>query len=379
MGLQRDDLLPTAADTERIPAEAEYWLALSRLPGMGRISFLKLIGVYHSARAAWDEIDSSWIASGAVRSTFDSSGSRSTALAWGKDQIDKLAKSNWTMTALGDPRYPASISSITHPPPYLFVRGQCETDRALGVVGSRSATEYGVRITRQLVGEIAAAGIVIVSGFAQGIDTVAHTTALEASGQTIAVWGCGPDVIYPSENRALAERIVAQGMLVTEFPFGAAPERHHFPIRNRLIAALSDGVLVTQARARSGALLTAEHAVEQGKNVYAIPGEIGRDQFVGSHELLKQGARIVTSADDILSDFELSRAPGINKRATMPMPTLTDIEKRVYDGLGTSACPIDRLAVSLNLPAGECARVLVGLELKGVITRSAGGVVARAL
>jgi DNA processing protein len=170
---------------------------------------------------------------------------------------------------------------------------------------------------------------------------------------------------------------------VTEFPFGAPGTASNFPVRNRIISGLSDGVLVVQARRRSGALLTAQHALEQGKEVYAVPGEIGQELFVGTHELLKQGAKIVTCAADILADLFIQaprrdRAPVVTMpQIPVPLPPLTEMERRVYDGLATTPCHIDRLAVSLRLSVGECARVLTFLELKGLVTRQAGNHISR--
>jgi len=372
---------PTRKDhTDPVPRDAEYWLALMRLPGIGGVRCLKLVGEYQTPRAAWERSDVEWKSDGLVGSSTSTNSTRAEALAWAKDQIDKLVKSDWMMTVIGDARYPSPIAQLDNPPPYLFLRGQAlEPAPTLAVVGARQTTDYGRRVTQDLVSALALAGVTIVSGFARGIDTIAHTQTLEHGGTTIAVWGCGPDIIYPPENEALVDRVIEHGLLVTEFPFGTAPEPSNFPVRNRLIAALSDGVLVTQARERSGGLLTAQHALDQGKTVYAVPAEIGRPQFVGTNTLLKQGARVVTGPEDILADFQLAVPANIGRdKATRSLPTMTDIERRVYDGLRTTPCPIDRLAVSLGLPAGECARVIVGLELKGVVSRSAGGSVARA-
>lgn len=363
----------------RVPPDAEYWLALSRLPGVGRATFLKLIGAYRTPRAAWEQGDAEWQVAGLVRKSIDTQQFRAEALGWAKGQIDALAKSNWSLIVFGDGRFPSSLTTLHYPPPFFFLLGRLQPAPAVAVVGSRQATDYGVRATRQIAGDLAAAGVTIISGFARGIDTVAHTAALEANGTTVAVWGSGPDIVYPAENAKLVGRIAERGGIVTEFPFGAPPEPANFPVRNRLIAGLADGVLVAQARRRSGALLTAQHALEQGKEVYAIPGEIGQEQFVGTHELLKQGARIVTSADDILGAFQMAPAsPRPSATATArPLPPLTDIERRVYDAIGGSPCHVDRLAVSLHMSVGECVRVLTLLELKGLIHKKAGNLIVR--
>lgn len=368
----------------RIPVDAEYWLALSRLPGVGRATFLRLVEAFQSPRGAWERSDSEWNAAEVSRTRLETHLARGEALAWAQRQVDLLAASVWRLIVYGGPEYPARLSMLRYPPPYLFVLGAIPEPPALAIVGSRKVTEYGARITQQLAEDLAAAGLVIVSGFARGIDTIAHKAAIAMKGKTIAVWGTGPDQVYPEENKDLVNDVAAHGCILTEFPFGLAPDAANFPVRNRLIAGMSDGVLVAQARRKSGALLTAEHALEQGKEIFAIPGEIGQEAFAGTHGLLKQGARIVTCAEDILSAFQLA-APARVRRGVestpavaAPMPPLNDIERRVYEGIGTTACHIDRLAVSLNLSVGETARVLTMLELKGLVTKQAGNLIARA-
>jgi len=371
---------PIPASTGRIPADAEYWLALTRLPGVGRGTFLRLVGAFQSPMAAWARTDEEWREAGCTRGKLDTGGQRASALAWAKGQLDKLARSQWSLRVYGGEEYPSLLSTLHHPPPFLFVLGSIPPGPSIAVVGSRQSTEYGLQATRQLAGDLAAAGIVIVSGFARGIDTAAHIATLEAGGRTVAIWGSGPDVVYPRENAKLVDRVAETGAIVTEFPFGTPPEPQNFPVRNRLIAGLSSGVLVTQAQSRSGALLTAQHALEQGKDVYAVPGEIGRPQFVGVNELIKSGARIVTDAADILADFGMGRTPRRSAAGpVLPPPSLNPVEKRVWEGLGGSPCHLDRLAVSLKMTAQECAAVLVVLELKGVVKQSAGKMFTRVL
>jgi DNA processing protein len=351
---------------------------------VGRATFLRILESFHSPREAWAHSDSEWNGAEVSRTKLDTHAHRGEALEWSKKQIEQLQKSRWSLIVYGGANFPACLSTLRYPPPYLFVLGEFPEPPSLAIVGSRKVTEYGARVTREIAEDLAAAGLTIVSGFARGIDTIAHKAAIAMKGKTIAVWGTGPDEVYPEENKELVEEVAANGCIVTEFPFGLAPEAANFPVRNRLIAGLSDGVLVAQARRKSGALLTAEHALEQGKEIFAIPGEIGQESFVGTHGLLKQGARIVTCADDILSVFQLARSPrarrdsGPTATPAMPMPPLNEIERKVYEGLGTTACHIDRLAVSLRLSVGETARVLTMLELKGLVTKQAGNLIARA-
>ncbi len=363
----------------QIPGDAEYWLALARLPGVGRKTFLNLIQAYKCPKAAWDHSDRDWQQAKLLRGGISTVSHRGEALAWAVRQIERLTASDWRLLVYGGMGYPRALATLAYPPPFLFTAGQLPPQPAIAIVGSRQCTEYGINVARQIASELAAAGVLIVSGFARGIDTAAHTAAVEAGGATVAVWGCGPDTIYPHENKSLVPRILECGGIVTEFPFGTAPEPQNFPVRNRLIAGLSAGVLVAQARQKSGALLTAQHALEQGKEVYAVPGEIGRPQSAGTNELIKQGARIVTDAGDILTDLGL-RATRHSAAAAMPsrpLPPLTPLEHQVWDGLGCSACHIDRLAVSLKRSAAECAAVLLSLELKGIVRQAAGNMFSR--
>jgi DNA processing protein len=384
--LSPDNDLPVSAAVpasggpeDRVPPDAEYWLALSRLPGIGRRSFLKLIEAYGTPRAAWERSDNEWREARLVRAGLETGTHRGKVLAWAGKQVELLSASSWSMSVFGGSGYPPALATLHSPPPFLFISGRVPDMPSIAVVGSRQSTDYGLNTARQMAGDLAAGGVLIVSGFARGIDTAAHVAALDAGGATVAVWGCGPDSVYPRENKALVGRVVELGGILTEFPFGTAPEPQNFPVRNRLIAGLSLGVLVVQARQKSGALLTAQHALEQGKDVYAIPGEIGRPQSAGVNDLLKQGAKVVTCAEDILSDLGLRKADGYSSqpRPERPLPTLTTLERRVFTGLGGSACHIDRLAVSLKLSAAECAAVLLTLELKGIVRQSAGNMFSR--
>lgn len=364
----------------RIPRDAEYWLALARLPGVGRATFFRLLQAYRTPRRAWEVSDAEWHGTGGLRRALQTTEHRKPALAWAAEQVQQLAKSSWSMCTYGDNLYPRALASLPDPPPFLFVCGRVPDCPAIAVVGSRQSTTYGLTVTERLVSELAAHGVVVISGFARGIDTAAHKATIESGGATVAVWGCGPDVVYPRENAALIPRILERGAIITEFPFGVNPEGRNFPVRNRLIAGLSSGVLVSQAQSRSGALLTAQHALDQGKEVYAIPGEIGRPHSVGVNELIKSGAKIVTSASDILLDLGIRTRAGRAKakRERPPaMPPLSPLEERVCMGLGGSPCHLDRLAVSLGVSAAECAAVLVSLQLKGIVRQEPGNMFSR--
>ncbi len=366
--------------TGRVPEHAEYWLALPRLPGIGRTTFLRLLEAYQTPQAAWTVTDAGWREAKLIRAGVETDTHRAVALTWATKQVAQLKDSEWSLVVYGGDHYPAALAALHDPPPYLFVRGQIPDQPMVAIVGSRQSTAYGITATEQIASDLAAHGVCIVSGFARGIDTAAHKAALDAGGTTVAVWGCGPDVVYPRENKLLVAAVARQGAIVTEFAFGAPPEARNFPVRNRVIAGLSSGVLVAQAQSRSGALLTAQHALEQGKDVYAIPGEIGRAHSAGANALLKSGAKLVTSAEDILADLGIRAASmrsTTRSQRAVPMPQLTPVEARLWEGLGGSPCHLDRLAVSLKMSAAECAAVLVTLQLKGVVKQEAGNMFSR--
>lgn len=364
----------------RIPEHAEYWLAIPRLPGIGRATFLRLLEAYQAPLAAWTAPDAEWRDARVIRPSVATDAHREAALRWAQEQINLLRESEWSLIVYGGMGYPPALAALQDPPPYLFVRGTIPDQPMIAIVGSRKSTAYGITATEQIASDLAVHGVCIVSGFARGIDTAAHKAAIHAGGTTVAVWGCGPDIIYPRENKSLVAAVAEHGAIITEFPFGAAPEARNFPVRNRVIAGLSTGVLVAQAQSRSGALLTAHHALEQGKEVYAIPGEIGRAHSEGANELLKSGAKLVTSSEDILADLGIRASTKRTARRhdhAVPMPPLTPVEARLLEGLGGSPCHLDRLAVSLNMSAAECAAVLVTLQLKGVVKQEAGNMFSR--
>lgn len=290
--------------------------------------------------------------------------------------------------------YPAALAGLPDPPPYLFVRGTVEErDRAaVAIVGTRHATEYGKGIASKLASDLAQRGITVVSGLARGVDTQAHKGALDAAGRTFAVCGCGLDVAYPSENRSLMEQIENAGACISEFAPTVHPEAWHFPARNRIISGLSVGVLVVEAAERSGALITADFALEQGREVFAVPGNIHKAQSKGAHALIKAGATLVDSVDDILTalnaralPFEDLKLAQKTRKAEMEAgagkfgirPDLSAAENRVYLALDVEPRHVDDVAAVANMGAGEVNATLVMLELKGAARRLPGGLFVR--
>ena len=288
-----------------------------------------------------------------------------------------------------DSDYPGALRSIADPPLYLFVRGTVETrdETAVAIVGTRHATEYGRSVAGKLAAELSHRGITVVSGLARGIDSAAHHGALEAGGRTFAVCGCGLDINYPVENKNLATQIVQSGATLSEFPPTVQPESWHFPARNRIISGLSLGVIVVEAGERSGALITSDFALEQGREVFAVPGNIFKQQSRGAHALIKQGATLIESADDIITALnnralpfaQLEQAATTKKSETPTVrPDLSAVENRVYLALEADPRHIDDLAAAAKMGAAEVNSTLVMLELKGIARRLPGGMFARA-
>lgn len=286
----------------------------------------------------------------------------------------------------GDDDYPGVLAGIARPPTGLYVAGAglSELQPALAVVGTRTPTPRGAAVARDLAGDVAAAGLTVVSGLARGIDTAAHEGALEACGTTVAVLGTGLLSIYPAENEPLADRIRERGALVSELPLRQAPRAGSFPARNRIIAGLSAGVLVVEGEERSGALITAARALEEGREVFAVPGPITEPQSRGPNALLKSGAVLVECVEDVLSELERSWGPF--SRATKrsggsddpngdPSSTrdAADATELVRAALSLTPVSIDELAVATGVSAGRLASVLFDLELSGAARRIPGG------
>lgn len=286
-------------------------------------------------------------------------------------QLDAAHRIGATGIPLPDARYPALLAAIPDPPPILWVKGQehAISAPAIAIVGSRAPTSYALGLARQLSSDLAAAGAVIVSGLARGVDSAAHAGALNAKGRTIGVLGCGIDRIYPSEHRDLARDMEQAGAIVSEFPVGVPPLPHHFPLRNRIIAGLATAVVVVEAAEKSGSLITAGAALEQGRDVMVVPGPTTGGRNRGGHLLIRDGAKIVESADDILRDLTFGGRPDRPIKSTASVGQLPE----------TSDFTIDDVAEQTGEPPSVVMARLLELELTGQIQRIGGGRYIRVL
>ena len=303
---------------------------------------------------------------------------RGAAQAKAEAEVKRAERLNVTLLPFGGPDYPESLAQIYDPPPVLYVRGALPAGvqgefsalRSVGVVGTRNASSYGLELSRRFSHELAASGVAIISGLALGVDTAAHEGALEApDGQTVAVLGSSVDIIYPSQNRRLVERILeGRGAVVSEYRLGTTPRAEYFPGRNRIISGLSKGVLVVEGGLKSGALITAEYALEEGRTVFAVPGRIGDPKAEGALELLKQGAVLTQSAHDVVSEFGWHIAP------PTPVPKLPGFPGELAALIRDRGEPLlDDLIVATGKSAAELLPILTVLELQGAIHKLPSG------
>jgi DNA processing protein len=348
-----------------------YLIALTSVPGIGPIRTRRLLSAFGSAEAAWRAPLAALCAAGlderlaaalvALRRTLD------------PEMLPaRLERARTRALVPADAEYPARLAELPYAPPVLFVRGglTAADARAVAVVGTRRATNYGREVTRRLTADLVAAGVTIVSGLARGIDAVAHQTALAARGRTLAVLGCGTDVVYPPEHRHLAEQIVEQGALISEYPPGTAPDGPNFPARNRFIAALALGVLVVEAPARSGALLTANFAADQGRQVFAVPGSILGGSAEGCHALIREGATLVTSAAELLADLNLAQQELRAEARRLPLGD-DETENALLRLLSAEPAHADELSRASGLPISTVNATLTIMELKGLVRQAA--------
>jgi len=290
-----------------------------------------------------------------------------------RSELKLVEELNASIVTFTDKSYPNNLKQIYDPPPLLYVRGdlQAKDDLAISMVGSRLSSSYGRMITERIAGDMARHGVTIVSGMARGIDSAAHRGALSAGGRTIAVLGCGVDIVYPPENRRLFEEITAHGAVISEFPMSTPPEGTNFPRRNRIISGLSLGVVVVQADSRSGSLITAGLALEQNRDVFAVPGNVGMARSRGTNRLIKQGAKLVESADDILEEI-LPRFQHQGLEPTDVKPSLEDEEERVFRIIEDEPAHIDSIIAQTGMDASRVSAILLQLELKGLVQQLPG-------
>jgi DNA processing protein len=361
------------------PSEIKSWLALSTVPNVGPIRFVSLVKHFGSPEAVLSAPEKELADFPEVGPVIASNIKRKVDGELVDKQWGLIEKNQVRILTFKDEAYPENLKSIYDPPPFLFIKGEIkkEDKNAIAIVGCRAASSYGKQIAEKIGRELAKRGITVVSGLAWGIDSIGHLSALEENSRTIAVFGSGLDVIYPPENRKLAERIILNGAILSEFFLGTKPERQNFPRRNRLISGLSLGVVIIEAGAKSGALLTACHALEQNREVFAVPGNIGAKTSEGTNQLIKQGAKLVTSVEDILEELNLFAKTQEKEKLQVDVSSLSDIEKDIFQLITSEPHHIDKIAQDTSMSTAQALSALLSLELKGLVKQLSGKMFVR--
>jgi len=358
--------------------DIRYWLGFNRVMGIGPAKLRALLDHFGDLETAWRASSSDLREAGLDRRALEYLLAARSAMDLDAE-VAKVHRLGAKIVTWDDADYPPQLKSITAPPPLLYVKGAfAPADQwAIAVVGTRRATAYGREVTRSLVSDLARNGVTIVSGLARGIDAAAHQAALEVGGRTLAVLGHGIDFVYPPEHRQLAEQIIEHGALVTDYPVGTPPEGGNFPPRNRIISGLSLGVLVVEGAAPSGARITAEFAMEQGRDVFAVPGNILQRNSELPNTLIQEGAIPVLKVDDILEPLNLTMvAQHAEAREVIPAD---ETEAKLLQLLSAEPVYIDDIQRATELPISKVSSTLALMELKGMV-RQVGGmnyVVAR--
>ena len=356
--------------------EIESWIYLNAIPGLGPLKAKALLDKFGSPRVIFKA----------------STKELSSVAGIGQDLVERIKnKEKWinlteelTLTkklgcklvSFEDTHYPPLLKNIPSPPPLLYVKGelhQQDYKMPLAIVGTRRASYYGRMMSTELAGELAGSGFTIISGLARGIDTCAHEGALKREGRTLAVLGSGLNLIYPPENRELSERIAHNGALISEFTLNTPPDRHNFPRRNRIISGLSLGVVVVEAGARSGALITANFALEQGREVFAVPGKVDSPHARGTHKLIQDGAKLVIQWRDIASEVMPQISwEGNKENLERPLPVLGEDEEKIYSLLSSEPLHIEELIRKTHFSSPAALSLLLSMELRGLVRQLPG-------
>jgi DNA processing protein len=352
-------------------SDKRYWIGFNLIKGIGAVRMQALIQHFGDLELAWTAAPADLAQAGlglkVIERIVQARQGVDLEKLWAKIEAQGIKILTWE-----DEAYPQRLKEIDQPPPVLYIRGDYLPDDlfAVAIVGTRRVTAYGRQITEELAGFLASNGITVISGLARGIDAIAHQTALKAGGRTIGVLGSGVDRIYPPEHRPLAEKMMEHGAIVSDYAPGTPPDASNFPPRNRIISALSLAVVVIEAGETSGALITAEFAAEQGREVFAVPGSILAPQSKGTNKLIQRGAQPLLSVDDLMQALDLTRM-GEQKAARKIIPA-DETEARLMNVLGSEPLHVDEIRNQAELPIEKVSATLALMELKGMV-RQVGG------
>jgi len=362
--------------------EELYWLALRLVPGLGTRNSAKLLERFKSPQAIFRASRTELEAAGASGTVAQSIASGCT-FDDAATQHQKMIETGVELLTFSDPRYPARLRQIYDPPVMLYVRGDAAilNQPGISIVGTRRPTLYGTQMAERLGRELAARGLVIISGMARGIDAIGHQGALAVNGRAIGVLGTGVDVCYPKENKKLCEKVLERGAILSEFPLGTHPAPENFPIRNRIVAGMPLGVVVVEGAQYSGSLITARLAMEFGREVFGVPGNVTQPVSFAPNQLIKQGAKLVTNGADVVEELPTpvraalvqAEAPETEQRNLLAAASLNSSEKKIFDLLSTDESRhIDDIVERSGLNSSEVLATLFDLEMKGIIRQTPG-------
>jgi DNA processing protein len=351
--------------------EKQYWVGFNLVKGIGARRMQSLLAYFGDAASAWkapaEMLQAAGLSARLVHTVLQVRESGVLEQTWARIEALNIQVLTWN-----DPSYPQRLTELDQSPPVLYMRGElcAEDEWTVAIVGTRRPTAYGKQVAEEVAGSLARQGITVVSGLARGIDAIAHHAAMTSGGRTLAVLGSGVDQIYPPEHRALAEKIMAHGAIISDYAPGTPPEAANFPPRNRIISGLSRAVVVVEAGLESGALITAAFAADQGREVFAVPGSIYAVQSKGTNILIQQGARPLLSAQDILQTLNLGMAP--QQQAARTALPADAVEAELYSILSQEPMHVDEIRAKTHIPIEKVSAALVMMELKGMV-RQVGG------
>ena len=350
-------------------------LQLTNVPGIGPARIRALVSHFRSVETVLNASVSALCQVSGIDRSLAGSLRAADNSRFAEQQLQTAERKDCTLVSFWDKRYPNLLKKIHDPPVLIYAKGKIRSNdqNAIAVVGTRAPTQYGKLATERLVVGLVDRGLTIVSGLARGIDTTAHHTAVKQGGRTIAVLGSGVDVLYPAENLSLAQEIIQNGAIISEFPFGTKPDAVNFPRRNRIISGLSLGVVVVEAGLESGAMITTNFALNQGREVFAVPGNIMNNKSAGPHQLIKEGAKLVHDVDDIIDELSAQLELFSNESIEKKQPPDLDGEALlVFQKLSHELCHIDELNRDLSLPLPQLMGILLDLEFKNLIKQFPG-------
>lgn len=355
-----------------------HWIALNSIRGLGPVKIKQLLEKFGEPEAVFNQSPSKLVEQGIISGSIVSQLGDPALFRFAQEQLNWAERLKVSVITCNDSAYPSCLKEIFAPPPIIYVKGKIEVFQrhAVAVVGTRIPTVYGKKVTDSICAELVERRLVIVSGMARGIDTSAHQSCINHRGETVAVLGCGLDRCYPPENRELSEKIVENGVLLSEFPLGTPPEAYNFPRRNRIISGMSSAVLVVEAGIKSGSLITAHYALQQGREVFAVPGPISSPVSEGTFNLIRDGAIPARSGHEIAQSLKITTLSLENHTgcpsAGFSMELLQDSEKDVFEQLSTIPVRIDEISTRTGIPVAALYPLLLNLELKGLIRQLSG-------